>query len=126
MPLERLCDIFHFQKENYPLNKSLAGKDNGVWRTYSTDEVIDTMNKVSLGMLAMGIGKGDKVGIMSYNRPEWTFIDQAILQIGAINVPIYPNISEQEIQFIFSDAEVKMVFVSSEELFNKVKRVKEN
>jgi long-chain acyl-CoA synthetase len=123
MALERLCDIFYFQKETYPLEKSLAGKENGAWRTYSTDEVIDIMNKLSLGLLALGIGKNDKIGIMSGNRPEWTFIDQAILQIGAINVPVYPNINENEIQFIFSDADVKMVFVSNEDLFKKVRDV---
>ncbi len=123
MALERLCDIFYYQKENYPLEKSLAGKENGAWRAYSTDEVIDIMNKVSLGMLALGIGKNDKVGIISGNRPEWTFIDQAILQIGAINVPVYPNINENEVQFIFSDAGVKMVFVSNEDLFKKVRDI---
>ena len=125
MTLERLCDIFYYQKEKYPLQKSIAGKENGAWKTYSTDEVIDIINQLSLGLLALGIGKGDKVGIISYNRPEWTFIDQAVLQIGAINVPVYPNISEHEIQFIFADAGVKMVCVSNEELFNKVKEVQQ-
>jgi long-chain acyl-CoA synthetase len=75
---------------------------------------------VSLGLLKLGIGKGDKVAIISLNRPEWVFADFGIQQIGAISVPMYPTITVEDYRYIFNDAEVKAVFVSDAELYNKV------
>jgi len=70
--------------------------------------------------------KGDKVAIISNNRPEWNFADLGILQAGAINVPIYPTISDRDLHFILMDAEVRMVFVSSADLESKTRRLVEN
>ena len=68
---------------------------------------------------AKGISPGDKIAIISNNRPEWNFTDLGVLQIGAIDVPVYPTISENDLKFILTDADVKIVFVSSEELLPK-------
>jgi len=121
----RLFDFYDYQLENYPQEVALAGKENGKWKTYSTKEVINLANELSAGLLANGIEPGDKVSIIANNRPEWVIADLAILQIGAINVPVYPTISDREYAFIFNDSEVKMVFVSDEELLEKAKQAKE-
>jgi len=121
----RLFDFYDYQLENYPQEVALAGKENGKWKTYSTKDVINLANQLSAGLLAQGIEPGDKVSIIANNRPEWVITDLAILQIGAINVPVYPTISDKEFAFIFNDAEVKMVFVSDEELLEKAKQAKE-
>lgn len=121
----RLFDFYDYQLENYPQDVALAGKENGKWKTYSTKEVINLANELSAGLLAQGIEPGDKVSIIANNRPEWVIADLAILQIGAINVPVYPTISDREYAFIFNDSEVKMVFVSDEELLEKAKQAKE-
>jgi len=121
----RLFDFYQYQLENYPQEVALAGKENGKWKTYSTKEVINLANELSAGLLANGIEPGDKVSIIANNRPEWVIADLAILQIGAINVPVYPTISDREYAFIFNDSEVKMVFVSDEELLKKAKQAKE-
>jgi long-chain acyl-CoA synthetase len=121
----RLFDFYQFQLKNFPQKVALAGKENGEWQTFSTQEVIEMANKVSSGLLKKGIKPGDKVAIIANNRPEWVITDLAILQIGAINVPIYPTISDDDYAFIFNDSEVKLVFVSDEELLAKARAAKE-
>lgn len=115
----RLFDFIDYQKANYPKEVSVAGKVDGKWKTYSTDEIIKASYALSSGLLSLGIGPGDKVAIIGNNRPEWVIADLAILQIGAINVPIYPTISEHDYAFIFNDAGVKLAFVSEKELWEK-------
>jgi long-chain acyl-CoA synthetase len=101
----------------------LASKVNGKWETTSTQSLVDQANAASRGMLAMGIGPGDKIAMISNNRTEWAIMDMAILQIGAINVPIYPTITEDDYRYIFNHAEIKMCFVSDEELLTKVRNI---
>ncbi|MEG1556654.1 MAG: long-chain fatty acid--CoA ligase, partial [Bacteroidales bacterium] len=78
---------------------------------------------ISYGLMQLGIKKGDRIASISNNRPEWNFLDMAILQLGAIHVSIYPTISESDYQYILHHAEVKMVFVSGWELLRKVENV---
>src|SRR5690606_28135021 len=79
-------------------------------------------NRLSTGLLRLGIEPGDKIALISNNRPEWIITDLAILQIGAINVPMYPTISEKDYEYIFNDSEVKVVFVSDTEILEKVRK----
>ncbi len=120
---ERLIDILPHQIENYPREDAICDKKDGTWRKYSSIEVKETIDKFSLGLLNDGFGPGDKFAIISPNRSEWNFVDLGILQIGGIDVPIYPNMSEEEYEYIFNDAGVKLVFVSDTEIYKKVKHV---
>lgn len=122
----RLFDFIQYQKDNYPCEVALAGKENGEWVTYSTDEVITLGNKLSRALLSLGVQPGDKIALISNNRPEWNIVDLAVLQIGAINVPIYPTITSSEYEFIFNNAEIKYCFVSDQEIYNKVNAIFEN
>ncbi|NEN22766.1 long-chain fatty acid--CoA ligase [Cryomorpha ignava] len=117
----RLFDFYAFQQKHFPAEDSLAGKVNGKWVKYSTAKVLELANKLSTGLLKLGIEPGDKIALISNNRPEWIITDLAILQIGAINVPMYPTISEKDYEFIFNDSEVKIVFVSDTEILEKVR-----
>jgi long-chain acyl-CoA synthetase len=101
----------------------IAGKEEGEWKRYSVQEYIDYCNWVSYGLLSMGIKKGDKIAIISNNRPEWNFTDFGISQIGAISVPIYPTISSEEYGYILGHAEPKIIFVSDKNLFEKIKPI---
>jgi long-chain acyl-CoA synthetase len=110
----------------------LAGKENGKYKTYSTAETVDTIHKLSAGLLRLGISGqdgtiegSDKVAIISKNRPEWIMLDLAVQQIGAILTPVYPTISVHELEFILNDAQVKIIFVNDEELFHKVLSIRE-
>lgn len=120
MNITRVIDILKHQAKNMPLDVALAQKIDGKWKTYSTADVVRHVDKLSLGLLELGIKPGDKVAIISFNRPEWNFVDFAIQQIGAISVPMYPNITVEDYSYIFHDADVKAVFVQNEDLGNKV------
>ena len=124
--IKRLFDLPYYQLEKYPLEKCFSSKVNGKWEGVSTQELIDQANEVSRGLLAMGIKPGDKVGLISNNRYEWHIMDIGILQIGAINVPIYPTISASDYEYIFNHSELKIVTVSSEEIIAKVNQIKAN
>ena len=124
--LKRLFDLPYFQLEKYPLERSFSSKVNGKWVSISTQQLVDQANEVSRGLLAMGVKPGDKVGLISNNRYEWHIMDIGILQIGAINVPIYPTISAEDYEYIFNHSEIKIVVVSSTEILEKVNKVKAN
>ncbi|WP_276499765.1 AMP-dependent synthetase/ligase [Pontibacter litorisediminis] len=120
MNLTRTFDLLPHQMQQFPKPDCLASKVNGTWQKYTTSDVLEYANQVSLGLLKLGIGKEDKVAIISFNRPEWVLVDFGIQQIGAISVPMYPTITEEDYRYIFNDAEVKAVFVSDAALYNKV------
>lgn len=125
MSFTRLTDILAYQNKNFPKQDALARKENGEWRKYSTQEIVDASNQVSRAMVAFGIKPDDKVALISHsNRPEWNFCDFGMLQVGAVNVPVYPTISENDYEFIFNDASVKLVFVSDESLLQKIQNIK--
>lgn len=124
----RLFDFIHYQKEHFPQAQAIGGrKASGEWVYYSTDEVIEKANKVSRGLIALGIQPGDKIALVVYkNRPEWTIMDIGLQQIGAINVPVYPTISPVEYEYIFNDAGVKLCFAGEGDLYDKVTSAKAN
>jgi long-chain acyl-CoA synthetase len=123
MEIRRLFDITYYQQKNSPLKQSLSGLHvNGKNYSYSTDEFVKLVNKVSLGLLQMGVKPGDKIALISYNnRPEWNIMDIGMMQIGAINVPVYPTISPSDYIYIFNDASVKYCIVGHGDLLEKVK-----
>ncbi|HMV15131.1 MAG TPA: long-chain fatty acid--CoA ligase [Chitinophagales bacterium] len=125
MQVKRLFDVLHFQKANHPQQVAIATVKNGEWWKLSTDELIQQSNNMSLGLLKLGINKGDKVAVVtSANRTEWNICDQGIGQIGAINVPLYPTISTKDYEYILNHAEAKICIVSDAKLYEKVKDLK--
>lgn len=123
MAITRVFDIIPQLLEKYNKPNALAAKENGKWITYSTQQFADNVNNLSYGIIGLGIEKDEKIAIIANNRPEWNFADFASQQAGAITVPIYPTISENDLNFILNDAKVKYIFVSSAELYAKVKAV---
>jgi long-chain acyl-CoA synthetase len=117
----RLFDLLH-NLEKFPAkDDALAAKENGVWRKYGTREYLETVNFLSYAFINLGIQPGDKIGLISNNRPEWNFVDFACLQTGAINTPLYPTISEHDLKFVIHDAQIKYFFVANDALYQKVK-----
>ncbi len=126
----RLFDFLDYQLEAFPKKDMLAGKENGVWKGYSTEEVKQITNRLSAGLLSLGIGghdmvveTQDKIALISKNRPEWLMLDFACQQIGAVLCPVYPTTNASELEFIFNDAAVKLVFVSGDDILEKVLNV---
>lgn len=127
MEYKRLFDCIEHQLQHFPTEEMLVAKVNGSWIKHSTQEVADTVNALSAGLLQLGVSGhdftpegSDKIAIISNNRPEWVFTDLAVQQIGAILVPLYPTTNPLEIEFIFNNAAVKYVFVSNQEMFDKI------
>ena len=87
----------------------------------SSQQLLDQANLVSLGLVSLGLKRGDKVAIISMNRPEWMLADFGISQIGATSVPMYPSITVEDYKYIFTDAGVRAVFVADKKLYDKVK-----
>ncbi len=123
MAVTRVFDIIPQLLEKYNKTDALAAKENGQWVTYSTQQFADSANYLGYGLLGLGIEREDKIAIISNNRPEWNFADYGIQQCGAVSVPIYPTISEHDLNFILNDAKVKYIFVSSAGLYKKVKTI---
>lgn len=127
----RLFDCLAIQAGRGGLPDMLAGKERGEWKKYSTSDVKDLVDKLSAGLLALGVGPNDmsvegrdKIAIISRNRPEWVMLDLAVQQIGAVLVPVYPTIGVNDLEFIFKDSNVKYCFVSDEDAFLKVLSIK--
>ena len=117
----RIFELHDYQLKNYPQEVALASKVDGNWKPYSTQEFIDTANQLSLGLLKLGLKKGDKVALVSNNRSEWHILDLALLQIGITTVPIYANITAEDYIYILNDAEATLVFVSDQKLYETMK-----
>jgi long-chain acyl-CoA synthetase len=119
----RIFDILPYQKLKNFNKEALAGKENDEWVTYSTDDFLNTANLVSYALMALGLGKNDKIATISNNRPQWNMFDFGILQIGAVQVAIYPTISEHDYKFILNDAGVKLIMVSDLDLAQKMRNI---
>lgn len=122
--LTRVHDLLPHLQKNFKGDVLLAAKKEGKWTTYSAPAFIELIDETSRGLIASGIQKGDKVAIMSPNRPEWNICDFAIMQIGATQVPMYPTLSNQDIRFILKDAGIRLVFVAGQDLVDKLQQIK--
>jgi len=124
MKVRRLFDLLdHYENSFQPKEDVLAGKENGKWIKYDFKTIREMANNLSFGLMKLGVKKGDKIATISPNRPEWNILDMAILQIGAIHVPIYPTISENDYRYILKHSEVQYLFVSGWDLFRKIKHI---
>ena len=121
---QRLFDTVYYQNEKYPNDKMFVTKINGQWIPKSNQTFIDEAMAVSRGLIAFGVNKGDNVALVSNNRYEWNVMDIAIQQVGAIVVPLYPNISENDYKYILNDASIKLIVVGNAELSQKIQNIR--
>ncbi|HPW18608.1 MAG TPA: long-chain fatty acid--CoA ligase [Candidatus Aminicenantes bacterium] len=99
-------------------------KRAGVWDRISTDEVETTVRRLSLGLQDLGLRPGDRVSILSENRPEWVMADFAVLAAGGVTVPIYTSLLPEQVRYILEDAGAKFVVCSDLEMWRKVEAVR--
>ena len=125
MTPSRIFDILSIQVESHPLEKCLSDKRNGCWESISTQKFFKSVNYVSAALIEMGVKPHDKIALISTtNRSEWSILDMSILQVGAISVPLYPNISSNDYKYILNHSESILCFVSDREIYDKVFSVK--
>ena len=127
MTIKRIFDFAHHALENYSQDDMFLTKYHGEWKKTSTKDFCDQGNRISRGLLKLGIKPGDKIALITTaTRTEWAVMDLGISQIGAVSVPVYPTISPEDYDFIFNNAEVQYCFVSDRDLYDKVIQIKAN
>jgi len=116
----RLFDLLKNRDTSSGKELLLANRVENGWKEYRKSEILDFVDHISKGLLAIGLKKDDRIAIMSGNRPEWNFVDFACNQLGIATVPLYPTLSAQDLTHILNDSEVKLAFASNQELSDKI------
>ena len=128
--MKEISFIFQFpqyQLEAYNLKKAFSTKYGDTWSSLSTQEFINNTNKISRGLLKLGIKPNEKIALISTtNRTEWNVMDIGILQLGAQNVPIYPTIAKEDYEYILNHSEATYCFVSDSSILEKLNQIKDN
>jgi long-chain acyl-CoA synthetase len=123
MAIETVCDIFH-KTVGYGKAEHLKHRRDGAWRAISSQELKAAVEEMSMGLRALGVEKGDRVAILSENRPEWAFADLAALCAGAVDAPVYATLTSAQVLYILNDSEAKVAFVSNAAQAAKVAEVR--
>jgi long-chain acyl-CoA synthetase len=121
---ETIAQVLLDTVKTYPKPDFMLYKEEGSYQPISTEEFGRRVKHLCLGLRDLGLQKGDKVVILSENRPEWVIADHANLCLGAITVPIYTSLVTEQIRYIIDDSDAKAVFVSGEELWSRVDSVR--
>lgn len=104
---------------------ALNHKIGDEWINIPAEEMVERVQNVALGLAELGIKPGDRVALLSENRPEWSIVDLAILSLGAINVPIYTTQAVDQVRYILTDSGARALFVSNEKLFRHARKALE-
>ncbi len=119
-----LADLLPRSAATYGGDPAVRYKDGGAWVDRSFQEVFEIVKPLALGLVALGIEKGDRVSILGNTRPEWTYFDFAALSIGATVVPIYQTNSPEECAYVLENSDAKVVVVENEAQLEKVRKVR--
>lgn len=121
---DRIFDLLtEYVAKNNQKDFLFAERKKEGWVKYSGKEILKLTNSVSKGLLRLGIEKGDRIVIIANNCPQWNVLDFAIQQIGAIVVPVFPNISIVDFRYIIKHSDPKIIFVGGIAIYNKYKSV---
>jgi long-chain acyl-CoA synthetase len=126
MTVETIGQLFINTIRSYPKDDLLKSKVDGAYVSLSSQAVWDRVKSLSLGFRALGLRPGEKLVILSENRPEWTMTDFAALAMGAITVPIYPTLMPEQIKYIINDSDARIVVCSNRDLWLKIEAVKKD
>jgi len=125
MTVTTIPQMFYSAVTEKPRPDLFSSKDaNGVYQDVSSTDVQHRVRAIRLGLESLGLGKGDRVAILSENRLEWALADLAALSLGAVDVPIYPTLLPDAIAYILKDCQPAAIFVSTEEQASKVEKVR--
>jgi long-chain acyl-CoA synthetase len=119
-----LADLLPLAAELYGSAPAVRFKHDGAWVDRSFEEVLETVRSLALGLIELGVEKGNKVSILANTRPEWTYADFAALSVGAVVVPIYQTNSPDECQYVLENSDAKLVVVEDDEQMEKIRAVR--
>ncbi len=116
-----LISMFEQTVQNYGDKPALAHKPKGgTYQDISYTEFGESVDAFSKGLKALGVLKGDRVAILSENRPEWAISDFGILKVGAVNVPMFSTLTAVQVGYILKDSGAKVICVSTKDQLKKV------
>jgi long-chain acyl-CoA synthetase len=122
-----MADLFPLAAEKNGSDRAIVFKDDsGELVSKSYEEMGEIIRRLSLGLIELGIEKGDKFSILANTRPEWSYFDFAALTAGATAVPIYQTNSPQECQYVLENSDAKAVVVEDEEQLEKIRQVRDS
>jgi long-chain acyl-CoA synthetase len=119
----------HFCLESFRRNNkpdALSYKLENAWKHISGAEAVKKVKQIALGLSDFGVKAGDRIAIISENRPEWSLVDLACLALRAVVVPIYTTQAVEQIRYILEDSGANMLFVSGKKLFKHAERAIES
>ncbi|MNR81997.1 Long-chain-fatty-acid--CoA ligase FadD15 [compost metagenome] len=119
--LETIVAIYAQTMERHGSRKAQTAKINGTWKSWTWAQVDHKVRSLSAALVELGIQPGERVALLSENRPEWVWTDLAILMTGAVNVPIYPTLTAKQLAFILNDCQAKVAFASTSAQLAKLK-----
>lgn len=119
MKKQHLAAMLFQSTESYATESAMRIKIDGQWHTRNYQEMGDTVRQIARALLAAGVQQGDRVGIFSQNRPEWTLVDFAILAIRAVSVPIYATNTQEQAAYIIDDTKMSIIFTGDQSNYDK-------
>lgn len=124
MSYQNLAQMFFTRRNERPDKAAYRYKKEGQWISVTNREAIDRTEQIAAALMSNGIQPGDKIAIISNNRLEWALIDYATMAVGAILVPVYPSLLEEQIEFLLNHSETKIVFAEDQIQIDKVDNVR--
>ncbi|MCC6549045.1 MAG: long-chain fatty acid--CoA ligase [Ignavibacteriaceae bacterium] len=121
-------DMFRYLTEEYGSSATkplMYHKADGKWVSISYPEFRDVTHRFAAGLASLGVRRGDKIALIAENGPKWVFSDMAVLSLGAVNVPLYPSLTADNIEYILNNSETVGIIVSNKFQLTKVVKIKE-
>ena len=119
-------EVFANSIREYGTKAALASKVDGSYQDISYAELGERVKNFALGLIELGVERGDRVVLLSENCPEWAIADLAIIAAGGVNVPMFPTLTSAQVEYIVKDSGAKIVCVSNENQLKKVEAFRGN
>jgi len=126
VPEGNIAKLFLEAVDTYKKPDALKFRKDGAWHSISHDEFYSEVKRAALGLAALGVGPGDRVAILSENRPEWLISDFACVMLGAISVPFYPVLPADQVGYLLRDSESKVILVSTAAQLRKLRELRDD
>jgi long-chain acyl-CoA synthetase len=124
LPRGTLVQLFFETIDRFQKEDALQAYVEGAWRSLSHRKIEERVRQIALALPVLGLERGDRIGLLSENRPEWALADYGVLCFGGLDVPIYATLPPDQISFILRDAGARAIFVSTAEQLAKVLEIR--
>ena len=121
MDITRTFDLLERYKERFSKDDALCFKYNGSWIKYSSQDYIEYSYNFCYGLYELGLRKGDKIIIISSNRPEWNFVDMGMSMLGIVHVPVFTSLNTAVYEYILKDSGARLIIISDNKLYKCVR-----